>query len=374
MLIASAEWVSVLFLLIILFGLFSTSVLEKDKTRYFRRGLICLIFSLSVDAISYSIESIAVPPAVLFVFNMLAFTTVDIVIPYYATYMVEEVREKASLSRWNLYVIFFLCTIDIAFNFLGSFAGKTFTIVDGAFVPGPWYNSIGVIPCICFLYLAVLILIKRREIVNHMMALVLYLLFPLVSIVIQMINTAYALTMVACALSATLIYVTILTREVSESHTKEQMISEVSVLDLMTGFKNRNAFQALLGEIPQDENVGFVCCDINALKHINDTKGVTAGDSVILELADILKRSFDASTIFRVGDDNFFVVVRSAREVEFNGLVNVFRKKVLNANFIAAVGSAYGPASDLYKIISASEDDMQTDKLGFYQSRGLRRF
>ena len=55
---------------------------------------------------------------------------------------------------------------------------------------------------------------------------------------------------------------------------------------------------------------GFVVCDTNDLKKINDTEGHVAGDEYIKKSAKLLCDIFDHSPVFRVGGDEFVIFLR----------------------------------------------------------------
>ena len=85
--------------------------------------------------------------------------------------------------------------------------------------------------------------------------------------------------------------------------------------DSLTGLENRNAYLEFVNEIDDrissDADVGFVIgmFDVNGLKEINDHSGHESGDRIICTAANILKRSFTKEKIFRIGGDEFVVII-----------------------------------------------------------------
>ena len=86
--------------------------------------------------------------------------------------------------------------------------------------------------------------------------------------------------------------------------------------DALTGVKNKHAYVQteieLDGLIDEDISPDFaiVIHDINGLKHVNDTMGHRAGDLYIREACTMICKAFQHSPVYRVGGDEFAVVLR----------------------------------------------------------------
>ncbi|MCR5098870.1 MAG: diguanylate cyclase [Lachnospiraceae bacterium] len=84
--------------------------------------------------------------------------------------------------------------------------------------------------------------------------------------------------------------------------------------DAMTGVKNKHAYVELEKELNDQIVAGkadfaVVVCDVNELKRVNDTLGHKAGDDLIKSAANIICETFRGSEVFRVGGDEFTVIV-----------------------------------------------------------------
>lgn len=101
---------------------------------------------------------------------------------------------------------------------------------------------------------------------------------------------------------------------------QSSFISKLAYSDGLTGLKNRTAFNERISNT--DENYGIVMFDVNNLKYVNDNFGHGAGDSLLLAAADTLKELFEplmvSSEIYRIGGDEFVVVLLSEDFTEFN--------------------------------------------------------
>ena len=86
--------------------------------------------------------------------------------------------------------------------------------------------------------------------------------------------------------------------------------------DSMTGVRNNHAYseyeRALNRKIQNGEiqDLAVVVCDINGLKHTNDTLGHAAGDKLIKDACALICENFIHGAVFRVGGDEFVVVLQ----------------------------------------------------------------
>ena len=86
--------------------------------------------------------------------------------------------------------------------------------------------------------------------------------------------------------------------------------------DALTGLKNKHAYidvEHQIDEIIYDKKpveFAVIVCDVNGLKKINDTLGHSAGDTYLQSAADVLRKIFEHSPIFRVGGDEFAVIAQ----------------------------------------------------------------
>lgn len=374
-LVIAAESVCAVFMFIVLMGLFSVTRISKNKALQFRRAVGATLMALVIDSLSYIIESGNFPDAMKFSAGVLSFLIADFVLYFICKYVYAELQEKRKFNFDHAKAILGFCLGDTIFILVATLSGKFMSITDGVVTYGQIINYTSVLPSFCEIYIIILIL-HNRKVTGTRSAIIysLYLLIPAFSVfVLAVVYPAYSLLYIACSFSVILIYVMILSGEIMEFRTKDQLITEISILDSMTGLKNRNAFEGALPALKEEEKLGFVYCDVNALKRINDSQGVEKGNKRILLLADLLKRSFEVGSVYRIGGDDFFVVVKKAKRVEFEGLVNTFIRKVSVHDSFAAVGYAYGAGADIFKLISEAENILSVDKLGYYQSNNIRR-
>ena len=89
----------------------------------------------------------------------------------------------------------------------------------------------------------------------------------------------------------------------------------IANIDPLTGVKSKHAYLLKQKEIDAAIAVGeagrfsIVVCDVNGLKHVNDTLGHKAGDEYICAASDMICEIYRHSPVFRLGGDEFTVVL-----------------------------------------------------------------
>lgn len=95
-------------------------------------------------------------------------------------------------------------------------------------------------------------------------------------------------------------------------------LSKLMNTDVLTSTKNRMAFeiykQSLLEDIESGRltEVAILVADINNLKQINDNLGHEVGDIYIKNSCSLMCRHFKHSPVFRMGGDEFFIVLKGS--------------------------------------------------------------
>lgn len=124
--------------------------------------------------------------------------------------------------------------------------------------------------------------------------------------------------------------------EKEQEHVKALNIAnEMARRDELTGIKNKTAYHELEEEMQKeiDENrcdaFAIAICDINDLKIINDTRGHKAGDDYIVYASRMICKIFAHSPVFRVGGDEFVVVLKDEDYDNRDDLLIRIRKQVM---------------------------------------------
>lgn len=104
--------------------------------------------------------------------------------------------------------------------------------------------------------------------------------------------------------------------------------------DSLTGVRNKHAYsenetiineQIQAGEL---EKLAVVVGDVNGLKLVNDTRGHAAGDQLIKDACALICEYFKHGAVFRVGGDEFVVLLQEKGYDTMLEVVNEFNRKV----------------------------------------------
>ncbi|MBE7008213.1 MAG: diguanylate cyclase [Ruminococcaceae bacterium] len=154
--------------------------------------------------------------------------------------------------------------------------------------------------------------------------------------------------------------------------------------DAMTGVRNKGAYaisarklddsirMAKKGEEPQFALIMFDC---NDLKKINDTYGHEKGDEYLRRACQLICGVFPHSPVFRMGGDEFAVILQDSSYEQRDGLLRGFDQfaEVINAKarepwefvHIAKGVAAYDPAldADSDSVLHRADEAMYADKI-----------
>ena len=108
----------------------------------------------------------------------------------------------------------------------------------------------------------------------------------------------------------------------------------IAFTDPLTGVKSKHAFtvqeDAIEAQIAEGEAkaFGIIVCDLNGLKTINDTLGHKAGDEYICAARDMLCGFFKHSPVYRIGGDEFVVLLQGRDYEARNALLDEINAQI----------------------------------------------
>ncbi len=96
-----------------------------------------------------------------------------------------------------------------------------------------------------------------------------------------------------------------------------ELMTEIANRDSLTGVKSKHAYseaeERLNFEISQEPcEFAIAVCDVNGLKEINDTLGHKVGDKHIQAACAIICKIFSHSPVYRIGGDEFTVILKGS--------------------------------------------------------------
>ncbi|MBR1737807.1 MAG: amino acid permease, partial [Firmicutes bacterium] len=126
----------------------------------------------------------------------------------------------------------------------------------------------------------------------------------------------------------------VIMKRVAESEEELSNMRNSAYRDPLTGVKSKHAFVEKENEINEAietssiDKFSVVVCDVNGLKHINDTYGHKAGDTYICEACKLVCVVFNHSPVFRIGGDEFVVIMSGMDFENRHSLMDTLNKQV----------------------------------------------
>ncbi len=373
--LGATSLISALFIISIIIGLYQVPKDILQATQNFRLCMWLTFCGLILEILAYFYDGRPDLSVFVFAVNYLAVVLLDLLVIVYVFYLHDLISEsEQNFSKKFCYVISALCVFDMIASTVLSANGKLFTVNEGTFVRGPWFEYIELVPGICLFLMFILYILKFKSfrIKSHVFV-VMIVLVPVLGTVLVKMDTNIRYGYVVAALSMNVIYAIIQTRVITESVAKAMMYSEISNNDFLTGLKNRRGYQEVINSITYGKNVGVAFVDINSLKYVNDNLGHEAGDQLIKKVADIMTTYIPNGNVCRMSGDEFVIIVENTDEVRFSNEINELQKKLYDEGRIAALGHSFGKGCDILKLLNDAEKRMYDDKEKYYKETGKDR-
>ena len=112
-------------------------------------------------------------------------------------------------------------------------------------------------------------------------------------------------------------------------------VQKIAYSDALTQLGNRAAYLERLEECVKEHilRLGIVYLDVNNLKKVNDVHGHEQGDILIRTAAEVIEESFGSfGRAYRIGGDEFCVLIDTNAMEVYDRAVELFRKKIEAVN------------------------------------------
>lgn len=152
------------------------------------------------------------------------------------------------------------------------------------------------------------------------------------------------------------------TMALNDTQQKAMKFTVLAMKDSLTGIRNKTGYDDEIYKLKKEMKKGFkdfgvAMIDLNYLKRINDTYGHDKGNIAIVTLCHIVCHIFSHSSVFRVGGDEFVVILQGLDFEHVDELLEEFKLQIeIRQDSIdlevwektsAAIGySAYNPETD----------------------------
>lgn len=162
-----------------------------------------------------------------------------------------------------------------------------------------------------------------------------------------------------------LLYVIHLIRELIHHKVRVQLHVEREALlrtDVLTGLGNRAAFVHLQEQIDAEPfPQAVIVSDLNNLKQVNDTYGHAVGDELLINYAEVLKQFGHKDLVFRMGGDEFLMLLPRLDDATGIALLNQIGEALLQRPVTLADGSTLVPVAAIgYAFRYSAEDKLST--------------
>ncbi len=160
--------------------------------------------------------------------------------------------------------------------------------------------------------------------------------------------------------------------DVTDARNQMEILRSRALTDDLTGLPNRAGLLEHLREMA-GSGATVVFCDLDRFKNINDNLGHAAGDVVLVQASNRLKRAVRGEDfVARLGGDEFVIIVPPEPETDVDGLGRrllraIEQPMVLPGGMAATVGMSIGravlaPGADPTQVLCAADRNMYTMK------------
>lgn len=146
-------------------------------------------------------------------------------------------------------------------------------------------------------------------------------------------------------------------------------------IDGMTGIYNKSKYLDMIsGEYQKEEYIAVIFWDINNLKKVNDTMGHENGDRLIKAVAESIQKLCTVnSKAFRIGGDEFVLIIRGGREKTIQRKLNDWKHALnkvsenVDMELSVSYGYAWGKGEELTEVINVADQMMYTNKREYHR-------
>lgn len=163
--------------------------------------------------------------------------------------------------------------------------------------------------------------------------------------------------------------------DVTEEVLQTKALKKERDRDGLTGVRNRMAFEKAMKQTAANmdkyRSTALVMCDLNDLKGVNDSFGHDKGDEYIRAAADGLRKAFAFGQVFRIGGDEFAVILTDVQPQQAKEAVTQLERRMAEYSrgcgfdaSIAAGTAFYDPEVDtgLEQTLARADADMYVNK------------
>ena len=150
---------------------------------------------------------------------------------------------------------------------------------------------------------------------------------------------------------------------------------ESAKYDPLTGLFNRATYYQDFVKMERSAT-GLIQFDMNGLKYFNDVFGHEEGDKALITIAEVIKQRCNKHMYaYRLGGDEFIVIVDGPNEEAVNKIINEMKEDLANTKYSCSIGYAYrqNKGMTLDELTKEAEKNMYIAKEEFYKTSKIER-
>lgn len=161
--------------------------------------------------------------------------------------------------------------------------------------------------------------------------------------------------------------------DITEERHYQEKTEYLSYHDQLTGLYNRRFFEEELRRLDSPRNLplGIILADVNGLKLVNDAFGHHQGDRLLIETANVLKKSCRQDDVLaRQGGDEFIILVPKTSELEIKNFIHRIEESTNQIgveDLVLSVAFGFSVKKNTQEpidtLIKKAEDQMYNNKL-----------
>lgn len=302
-------------ILIVILYMYKRKFNMKEKVNKIYAMLVLTVISIIIlevlDKIILVNESNFVIP-ITKIINVIGFATAPIIPYLWMRYLFEHFKIKVKLGFLKILIILNVLISILSYNY-----GLIFSVGElNSYERGPvFFIPMGM--TYIFFIVNFIIAYKNKNKINktEYIIMVLFGVIPIISATIQIIFNGVLLIWGSAGILIIAHYI----------YLQENLLR----YDSLTGIWNRMTFECYFNNnyINKNREFALIYADINDFKEINDNYGHNEGDVALVNVANILRKSFkQGGQAARIGGDEFIIIADVSSEIEL-------KEKIENVHF-----------------------------------------
>lgn len=161
-----------------------------------------------------------------------------------------------------------------------------------------------------------------------------------------------------------------------ENMEEHKRIEEMGMYDFNTKVLNRNSYFNFIHAYQDGQSDSMACIfiDVNGLHEYNNFHGHELGDRMLEEIASILKENFGNQSVYRIGGDEFVILVENCTKEEVKEKMETADSAVKDKKYSISYGINWADKNiNIQKMVKYADELMYKAKADYYLNSGHDR-